>query len=217
MKEISYKVVEIFNSIEGEGRRAGLPCTFIRLWGCNLRCSYCDSMYAVEGTGYTEMTLDEILSQVSEFECPSVTVTGGEPLIHKDINKLLYSLLDSGYDVNVETNGSIKPPFHLPKLFYTVDFKTWSSGESDKMNRDIFPFLMCRDVIKFVVGTEDDLKQVKQFVETVTTRAQIYISPIFGQIEPVQIVDYIKKNKLWNCKVQLQLHKFIWDPNKKGV
>ena len=212
------RVVEIFNSIEGEGKRAGLPCTFIRLWGCNLRCSYCDSMYAVEGNGYTVMSIDAILSKVHQLDCLAVTITGGEPLIHSNVNELILLLVAEGYEVNIETNGSVTPPFlYLPNLFYTVDFKTISSGESAKMNISIFPKLSDKDVIKFVVGTEEDLNQVKNFVDKVETEAQYYISPIFGMIEPVQIVEFIKKHKMWKCKVQLQLHKFIWPADMKGV
>lgn len=210
-------VTEIFNSIEGEGKRIGLPSTFIRLYGCNLRCSYCDSMYAVNSNAYDEMSVDEIIAEVDKLDCPNVTVTGGEPLIHKDIYKLLNELVYRGYAVNVETNGSINPEVYYPTLFYTVDYKIKSSGMSEHMNRELFTKLTYKDVIKFVVGTKDDLRQAKSFIDSIQTDALIYVSPIFGDIEAKEIVEFVKENRLWKWHVQLQLHKYIWDPDMKGV
>lgn len=211
------KVVEIFNSIEGEGKRAGLPATFIRLFGCNLRCSYCDSMYAVEGSNYKEMSISEILEVLDNFDCPNVTVTGGEPLIHKDIVEFLKILCDKGYWVNVETNGSISLPYRDldNRLFYTVDYKTTSSGMKNSMLKEIL--LTENDVLKFVVGTQQDLNEALLWYNELNYKPEIYVSPVFGNIEPKQLVEFILKNKLWNWKVQLQLHKFIWNPNMRGV
>lgn len=213
------KVVEIFNSVEGEGKRAGLPATFIRLFGCNLRCSYCDSMYAVEGTDYTEMPIQQIMDKVEEIGCPNITVTGGEPLIHKDIIGLLTVLCDSGFWVNVETNGSIRIPYRTvdDRLFYTVDYKTGSSGMLNKMDTEMFKRLSRSDVLKFVVGNEKDLNEAQLFCKDLISHPQIYISPVFGQIEPEKLVEFILTNKLWDWKVQLQLHKFIWNPQERGV
>lgn len=215
------RVVEIFNSIEGEGKRAGIPCTFIRLQGCNLNCTYCDSQYACSGDA-TVMTIDEILDKVREFGCNNITVTGGEPLIHPGINELLRALMLDRYSINVETNGSIVPTGTFPynaagNLFYTMDYKTFSSGQSDKMNPEAFKKLDCSDVLKFVVGDEKDLDQALEFLETNECEARVFVSPIFGKIEAKEIVEYIQKHKLWHWSVQLQLHKYIWDPDKKGV
>ena len=210
-------VSEIFNSVEGEGKRVGLPCTFIRLFGCNLRCSYCDSMYAVEGDSYTVMNVLDIIAEVDKLDCLNVTVTGGEPLIHTGCKELLYELCNRGYKVNVETNGSVPIVVRHPNLFYTVDYKTLSSGVSDEMIPGIFSRLSHNDVIKFVVGNEYDLVHAKSFIDSIITDAQIYVSPIFGKIEPSKIVEFIKKNKLWNWHIQLQLHKYIWNPDKRGV
>lgn len=213
-------MVEIFNSIEGEGKRAGLPCTFIRLYGCNLHCSYCDSRYACDDNNYTEMTIPEIMAKVTEFGCPNVTVTGGEPLIHKDINELLRILVVGGYWVNVETNGSVAPTYvsnFSHRLFYTMDYKTGASGMTALMNEPAIGNLSKDDVLKFVVGSEEDLEQAKNLVDSIKIKAQIYISPVFGMIEPVKLVEFVKKNDLWNWKVQLQLHKFIWNPAERGV
>ena len=209
------KVVEIFNSIEGEGIRAGLPCTFIRLYGCNLHCSYCDSRYACEGGEYIVMSIEEILEAVGQWSCKAITVTGGEPLMHSGIDELLTRLCHLGYDVNVETNGS-----QIPTVFgitYTVDFKTLSSGMSEYMNDGAFQVLQHTDVVKFVVGDEEDLNQALEFMETSKCRAQVFVSPIFGKIQASEIVEYIQRHKLWNWRVQLQMHKYIWDPNQRGV
>lgn len=212
------KVVEIFNSIEGEGIRVGLPCTFIRLFGCNLNCSYCDSRYACEEYGYAIMTAEEIVDQVKFYGCPCVTVTGGEPMIHTGINKLLKLLVDGGFYVNVETNGSVSELVDYGShLFYTVDYKTLSSGMSEKMDERAFTRLDRTDVVKFVVGSVDDLNQALEVMERLNCRAQVFVSPIFGKIEPKAIVEYIQAHKLWNWRTQVQLHKIIWDPDQRGV
>ena len=213
------KVVEIFNSIEGEGKRAGLPATFIRLYGCNLRCSYCDTMYAVEGAEYIEMSVQEIVDELEEIGCPNITVTGGEPLLQKNIIELFEALCHRGYWINVETNGSIKPNFRYidDRLFYTVDYKTISSGVSGAMKMEVFDLITDVDVVKFVVGSEEDLNQALDFYKKLLSEPAIYVSPVFGSIEPEKIVKFILLHNLWNWKVQLQLHKYIWSPDKKGV
>ena len=208
------KVNEIFYSIEREGIRAGMPCVFIRVFGCNLNCSYCDTRYSCDGTDFTEMSVDDILSEVKKYHCKNVTVTGGEPLIHSNITQLLCAL-KSLYDVNVETNGSVVP--FVEGITYTVDFKTNASGMSDRMNVEAFTKLDDTDVIKFVVGSIDDLQQAKEFIDTHNPKAQIFVSPVFGMIEPSVIVDFLKDNSLDTWRVQLQLHKYIWDPKKRGV
>lgn len=211
------KVVEIFTSIEGEGRRAGLLSTFIRLFGCNLNCSYCDSRYACEGIDYDNMSIEEILSEVEKRKYKAITVTGGEPLIHAGIDELLKELVKANYWVNVETNGSIEPSFFHPRLFYTMDFKTFASGMSDRMNPEAFKLLTCTDVLKFVVGSEEDLDQALEIVEKYKCKASVYVSPVFGAIEPRRIVEYMQNHKLWGWKIQLQLHKYIWNPEERGV
>lgn len=210
------KVNEIFYSIEGEGKRAGMPCVFIRLFGCNLNCSYCDSRYACEGNDYKEMSIEEIMSEVNKYDCPCVTVTGGEPLIHRGIEELLKALDKNNYHINVETNGT-KKPVVLRNVFYTMDFKTYSSGESDKMNVNAFIELEPFDVLKFVVGSKADLDQAYNFVKDNFINCQIFVSPIFGMIEPREIVEYLKEHHLNSWRVQLQLHKYIWEPQKRGV
>lgn len=217
------RVNEIFYSIEGEGIRAGMPCVFIRLFGCNLHCSYCDTRYSCEGDDYRNMTVEEIIGKVAEFECKNITVTGGEPLIHENIDELLMALANEGYYVNVETNGSVVPTDHAKRwglhfmVFYTVDFKTISSGETDKMKLDAFKNLSSDDVVKFVVGSAEDLEQARRFVQENDIKAHIFVSPIFGKIELQEIAHYLMSYHLSNWRMQLQIHKYIWSPETRGV
>lgn len=213
MSEIKLPVCEIFDSIEGEGKRAGELATFIRLVGCNLRCRYCDTDYAF--TGGTLMTIPEIMQKVHYRK---VTITGGEPLIH-DIHPLLAVLKD--YEVNIETNGSqpIESYFKYPNVFFTVDFKTYSSGMTKSMEIRNFKRLRKNDVLKFVVGSVIDLMQsYEMYLRYPNLKdKRIYLSPVYGEIEPKQIVKFMQDNKLTKWRIQLQLHKFIWDPQMKGV
>ena len=214
------KVVEIFKSIDGEGIRAGYPATFIRLFGCNLRCSYCDTPYGYEGNDYKEMTVDEIVQECMCLNCPGITLTGGEPLIHKDVNILIKNLLVNGFEVNIETNGSVDVEllkFLYPQVVITMDWKCPSSGCENKMSIARLKDLKRNDVLKFVVGSKEDLEVCKSIYNTQELECSIFISPIFGKIEPSEIVDYMLENNMMGCRVQLQMHKFIWNPNKRGV
>ena len=210
------KVNEIFDSIEGEGKRAGQLVTFIRLTGCNLRCSYCDTVYA-----FREGDMLAVPKIVEQVHYHRVTLTGGEPLMQRDVDYLVAALCQH-HEVNIETNGSIniEPFFKFPNVFFTLDYKCGSSLMSPLMLPHNFKCMRKRDVLKFVVGSMADLEQAKQvylkYYVNLRNR-MIYVSPVFGQIEPAQIVEYIKKNNLHSWRVQLQLHKFIWDPNKRGV
>lgn len=211
------KVNEIFYSIEGEGIRAGIPCVFIRLYGCNLNCLYCDTRYSCENDEYVEMTVPQIIEEVKKFDCPNITVTGGEPLIHEDIYELLKTLSDNKYSVNIETNGTKEPFEYMEGVFYTMDYKTNASGMSDKMNLGAFMALDGEDVIKFVVGSVEDLDQAVKFYYENGISAEVFVSPVFGKIEPKDIAEYLKANSLSDWRLQLQLHKYIWEPQKRGV
>ena len=210
------KVVEIFKSIDGEGIRVGYPVTFIRLAGCNLRCNYCDTKYSYENEKFTEMTPQEIYIQVYKLGGKRITLTGGEPLIHKDVKVLVDLLIQKGYEVNIETNGSVDITLFLDKhTIITMDYKCASSDMEDKMLLDNISKLRKQDVLKFVVSDDNDLDTVQRIYEN--TKATVYISPVFGRIEPKQIVEYMLEHNMENCRVQVQLHKIIWNPEERGV
>ncbi len=222
------KISEIFLSIEGEGIRTGAPAVFIRLFGCNLRCSYCDSMYAVEGADFQNMTPQEVLEKVKSFNTRFVTLTGGEPLIHKDVKVLLKMLDDSGYEINIETNGTQPKPKGIRKLICTMDWKSISSGMQPKMKMENMMTLGEKDVLKFVVGTEEDLLDATRVIEAMEGRFNtlgkrlptFYVSPIFGAMKYEDMVNWILGNEAMrrnNVRFQVQLHKVIWDPEARGV
>jgi 7-carboxy-7-deazaguanine synthase len=220
MSECKYKINEIFKSIEGEGLRAGLPATFVRLHGCNLDCSYCDTRYSCEGEDYTEMTLGEIVAAVQQLGVPLVTLTGGEPLWHPDAFFLVHALVKSGFSVNIETNGSMEVVDYLTfgqAVMVTLDYKCPSSRMESLMEPGQIELLRETDVLKFVVGSKDDLNQMQIILKSYPTKAQVFVSPVFGKIQPKEIVQYILDNKLHSCRVQLQLHKFIWPADMRGV
>lgn len=210
---------EIFKSIEGEGIRMGYPVTFIRLYGCNLNCSYCDTRYSCEGQDGTEMSVAEVVKRANELEVKRITLTGGEPLIHENVEELVDELLNEGFEVNIETNGSIDiyPYIKKPNVIITMDYKSISSGMADKMNHKNLKYLRGQDVLKFVVGNKEDLDDMKNVIETYSPSCNIFVSPIFTKIELPDMVDYIKDNKLNDCRIQVQLHKIIWEPSKRGV
>ena len=219
------KINEIFTSISGEAARAGLPVIFIRTHGCNLRCSYCDTMYAVEGGEYTEMTPLQILEKCKSYNIKRVVLTGGEPLLQQDMPELVDLLCNNGFEIEIETNGAVDlNAFHdklttkdTRLLSYTMDFKTESSLMSDKMITSNLSFLGTQDVIKFVVGSIEDLQQAFTVWNDFNIEAQVFVSPVFGKIEPKDIVNFVLDNKLWNWRVQLQLHKIIYPVDMRGV
>ena len=206
------KINEIFFSIEGEGKRSGQLAAFVRLTGCNLRCSYCDTRYAFHDG--REVTAEEIADAVKDYR--NVTLTGGEPLL-QDCHKLL-ALLRS-HDVNIETNGSIALTEYMnyKNVFFTMDFKCHSSGASNAMNHGNLKILREEDVLKFVVGDEADLEQARLICGEYKPASLIYISSVFGKIEASDIVDFMKRRHIENWRLQTQLHKIIWSPYERGV
>ncbi|MCD7854368.1 MAG: putative 7-carboxy-7-deazaguanine synthase QueE [Clostridiales bacterium] len=217
-----FKVVEKFVSINGEGRNAGKPAVFIRFKGCNLRCSYCDTMWAnEEECEYELMTEDEIYAYIKEMGIRCVTLTGGEPLIQKDLGVLLNRLCSDDFlRVEIETNGSvlIEPFMHFKnRPSFTLDYKCPSSLSENSMNMENYKYISPEDTLKFVCGSFEDLEKAKEVIEREEPPCPVYLSPVFGRIEPAEIVDFIIKNKLNNVNLQLQLHKFIWSADKRGV
>ena len=223
------KVCEIFKSIEGEGIRMGQAAVFVRLHGCNLRCSYCDSMYAVEGPDFKLMSVGEVLAAVEAYRNESgvkcVTLTGGEPLIHEGVGELLTAFSDGGFEVNVETNGTVPCKWQLQGLFYTMDWKCKSSGMSARMKMENIISLGKNDVLKFVVGSVEDLLEAEGVVARLSLTSpdnmpHIFISPVWGELTNEQIVNWMVSSKVMtqnNARFQVQLHKIVWDPDMRGV
>lgn len=220
----NFKVVEIFESINGEGRRVGQLAIFIRLQKCNLNCSYCDTRWANgDDAPYTLMSEDEIYDRILKSGIKNITLTGGEPLLHKDVEILLEKIGNNpNLSLEIETNGSIElekfSKLKNPPLF-TMDYKLPSSKMENKMCLDNFKYLTSKDTVKFVVGTIEDLKKAKEIIErySLIGKCAVYFSPVFNSINPVEIVEFMKKNRLNGVNLQLQIHKFIWDPESKGV
>lgn len=219
-----YKVVEIFESINGEGSRAGQLAVFVRLQGCNLNCSYCDTGWANDSSvSYTIMTEDEIAARIKDTGIYNVTLTGGEPLWHKDIQKLLERLAEEErLSVEIETNGSVsldEVNTLSNRPLITMDYKLPGSEMEEKMCLDNFSKLRAGDTVKFVCKNKRDLEKSLEIINRyeLTKVCHIYLSPVFGEIQPEVMVDFMKKNKMNYVNLQLQLHKFIWSPEKRGV
>ncbi|HSR16815.1 MAG TPA: radical SAM protein [Ignavibacteriaceae bacterium] len=210
------KVNEIYFSIQGESSKAGLPCVFIRLTYCNLRCVYCDTAYAFyEGKDFT---VDEILNEVRKFECKLVEITGGEPLIQQESLNLMERLCKEGYHVMLETGGSLPIENIDKRVMIIMDLKCPSSGMLKRNNYDNIIFLKPADEIKFVIGSREDYEWSKEIITkyNLTGLCTILFSVVFGQLEPLILVGWILEDKL-DVRFQLQMHKFIWDPAAKGV
>ena len=220
---MSFKVVEIFESINGEGMRAGELAVFVRMKGCNLSCNYCDTMWANEADcEFEEMTADRIVERVKKSGIKNVTLTGGEPLLQKDADKLLKLFSDEkDIRVEIETNGSVNlsPFLKYENTSFTMDYKLPESDMEKYMNTDNFKILRKKDTLKFVASSVNDLKKAKEIIEKyeLIGKVNIIFSPVFGKIELTDIVDFLKDNKLNDVRMQLQMHKFIWDPEERGV
>lgn len=221
---MSYKISETFISINGEGKKAGELALFIRLTGCNLRCRYCDTLWATDQDApHRVMTLDELLKLIKASAVKNVTLTGGEPLFHEGVEALIdgISKLEDKY-LEIETNGSIDIRSFKKasqNVSFTVDFKSPSSGMSLKMFHQNYQTVDQRDTVKFVVGTYEDLEVARKVINEhqLLKRTSVYFSPIFGAIEGKDIVEYMIKHDLNGVRLQLQLHKYIWNPEEKGV
>ncbi len=219
-----FRVVEKFVSINGEGTKAGQLAVFIRFAGCNLSCNYCDTMWANKSdVPTTIMNEFEIYDYIKATGITNVTLTGGEPLLQEDIDKLLRILSsDKNIFVEIETNGSVElEQFYdiSDNISFTVDYKLAGSGMEEFMNMNNFVQRHAHDTIKFVVSDMADLENATALIEKYDLRKQckVYISPVFGRIEPSQIVEYMAEKKLNGVTLQLQMHKVIWDPEKRGV
>src|SRR4029453_7657418 len=210
-------VNEIYSSIQGESTWAGLPCVFVRLTFCDLRCNYCDTAYAFyEGE---KKTLPEIVTKVLKFDCPLVEITGGEPLLQKNVLPLMSMLADGGKTVLLETSGAHDISKVDLRVHRIMDLKTPGSGECERNLWSNIDNLTRRDEVKFVMGSREDYEWSRDKVERYNLPSRchaVLFSPIFGRIDPREIVDWILADKL-NVRFQLQMHKFIWSPTQRGV
>jgi len=210
------RITEIYKSIQGETRFAGRPCTLVRTTGCDLRCGYCDSAFSFYGG--REMSTDEILAEVDALGAPLVLLTGGEPLLQRDMPALSQRLLDKGYEVMIETSGS-QPTAPLPRQVVRIlDLKTPGSGESAKMRWENLTDLVAGDAVKLVLRDEQDYLWAKSVLaqHALAEGVEVLMSPSFGELDPATLVSWMLRDGL-RARLNLQLHKFIWNPDARGV
>jgi len=208
-------VNEIFKSIQGESSFCGFPCTFIRLSGCNLNCSYCDTAYASSGD---EMSIDSVIYSVKKHGVKIVEITGGEPLLQEDTPLLIDELIKEKFKVLIETNGSLDISILNPCAVRIMDIKCPGSGMSDYMDWNNIKNLTVSDEVKFVIGDMEDyiwsLDKIKRY--SLEEKVNILFSSVYEKLEPRLLVEWMLEDKV-NARFQLQLHKYIWNPHMRGV
>ena len=212
------QITEIYLSVQGESTFSGLPCTFIRLTGCPLRCSYCDTEYAFFGG--KRMAVSEVVMVTEKLGCRLVEVTGGEPLTQPNCRILLQELVDRGFTVLLETSGAYPIADLSPQVHKIMDLKCPSSGESHRNLWENLDFISRRDEIKFVMGSREDYEWARTAVRAhnLETRCgAVLFSCVFGKLDPKLVVEWMLEDKLYASRFQLQAHKFIWEPEAKGV
>ena len=211
------KINEIFHSIQGESTYAGLPCVFIRLTYCNIRCVYCDTEYSFyEGE---DMEIDDIISKAGSFNCKLVELTGGEPLVQENVHILMKKLCEAGYEVLIETGGSLPIETIDKRVKIIMDIKTPYSKMQHKNRFENINYLKPEDEVKFVIGSEEDYKWSKEIVKkyNLTEKVkQVLFSPVFDTVENTGLAQWILDDGL-NVRFQLQIHKYIWHPETRGV
>ena len=210
------RITEIYRSIQGETQYAGLPCTLVRTTGCDLRCGYCDSAFSFYGG--KEMSVAEITAEVKRLGAPLVLLTGGEPMLQREIGTLAAELLAAGFNVMIETSGS-QPLDPLPaEVVRIVDLKTPGSGESGKMRWSVLEGLKARDAVKFVLCDEADYRWAVEVVHRhgLAGRVEVLFSPSHGQLDPRDLVAWMLRDQV-PARLNLQLHKYVWNPEARGV
>ncbi len=210
------RVTEIFHSIQGESTFAGRPCVFVRLTGCPLRCTWCDTEYAFFGG--TEQSVDDILDTVRSYGCPLVEVTGGEPLAQSETPTLLRRLCEAGFTVLLETSGAVDTSLVAPAVHIILDVKCPGSGMTDRMHWPNLERLRPHDEAKFVLQDRRDYDWAKGILQQfhLATRCPVHFSPVFGTLDPRQLAEWLLEDRL-PIRLQLQLHKHIWAPDMRGV
>ncbi|OYD07454.1 7-carboxy-7-deazaguanine synthase QueE [Paludifilum halophilum] len=224
-------MVEVFETVEGEGTAAGFPTVFVRLFHCNLRCSWCDTPYSyAPARPEYEAAIGEIVHQVERYASRRICFTGGEPLMHQEKSAALLAALadlDSIEDIHIETNGAIDlAPFDalrrsredwFRKVRFIMDYKLPASGEEHRMIRGNFDHLTDQDEVKLVIGNEEDFRAAVRVVRQYHRQGQVLFSPVWETMPPRRLVEKVLAEPLPQVKVSLQLHKVIWDPAERGV
>ena len=210
------RVTEIFHSIQGESTFAGRSCVFVRLTGCPLRCTWCDTEYAFFGG--TEQSIDDILDTVRPYGCPLVEVTGGEPLAQSETPTLLRRLCEDGFTVLLETSGAVDTSLVDPAVHIILDVKCPGSGMTDRMHWPSLERLRPHDEAKFVLQDRRDYDWAKDILQRfhLAHRCPVHFSPVFGTLDPRQLAEWLLEDRL-AVRLQLQLHKHIWAPDMRGV
>jgi 7-carboxy-7-deazaguanine synthase len=215
-KSSTLRVTEIFHSIQGESSYAGQPCVFVRLTGCPLRCTWCDTDYAFYGG--RECSIDEVLAKVQSYGCRLVEVTGGEPLAQPESLPLMTRLCDAGYTVLLETSGAVDIAPVDPRVHVILDVKCPGSGMADRMHWPNLSQLAAKDEAKFVLADRADYDWAREVLaeHDVAGRCTVLFSPVFGSLDVRQLAEWILADKL-PVRFQIQLHKHIWAPDMRGV
>ena len=217
-EDLKLTVNEVFYSIQGEGSYALYPCVFVRLTGCNLRCSWCDTTYSFyEGE---PQTISQILQSVSAFAPKIVEITGGEPLLQKNVYPLMHALHESGYKVLLETSGSVKLN-HVPQFVHTIlDMKAPGSGEDKKNRYENLELLKSSDDLKIVIANHEDFEfaedLIKKYNLAQSLQTPVIIQPVFGELSLAEAGEWIKNSPL-NLRLGMQLHKYIYEPTLRAV
>lgn len=226
MRDIRIPMVEIFETVEGEGTRAGFPTIFVRLFGCNLRCTWCDTKYSYPpAEAENVMTIAEIISKVTSFRSRHICLTGGEPLLYGEKSLALIealAALEQVDDLHIETNGAIDLAMFVeraqsPKVRFIMDFKLPDSGEMEQMITSNFSLLREQDELKFVIGSDHDFRTAVDVLEKHPTKALPMFSPVWETMPPHKLVQLMLDAGLSKVKLNMQLHKIIWDPAMRGV
>jgi len=210
------RITEIFHSIQGESSYAGQPCVFVRLTGCPLRCTWCDTDYAFYG-GH-ECSIDEVLAKVQTYGCRLVEVTGGEPLVQPESLPLMTRLCDAGYTVLLETSGAVDIAPVDPRAHVILDVKCPGSGMTDRVHWPNLSQLAAKDEAKFVMADRADYDWAREILTQydLASRCPVLFSPVFGTLDARQLAEWTLADRL-PVRFQLQMHKYIWAPDMRGV
>lgn len=210
------RISEVYASVQGESRWVGLPCTFVRLTGCNLRCTWCDSVFTFKGGEHR--SIDAVIADVEALGIPLVEVTGGEPLAQRQCIPLMQRLLDRGYEVLLETSGSLDISRVPEGVHVIMDLKPPGSGEAAKNRWQNLDYLQPKDEIKLVLASREDFEWARDRIREhrLSERCPVLVSPVFGSLDPRELVEWTLAERL-PVRVQVQLHKVIWPPEARGV